>query len=93
MSVIIDVEIDNHSLEEIAEWIVKNEGRCQNCNRLYHKEDIRSYNHDGGFKITGFEKKQWVYMCCPNCEIDMKIAAVISNILIEGLKNEEHVTE
>jgi len=29
---------------------------------------ILQYNHDGGYKVDGFEKPQWLYVVCPNCD-------------------------
>ena len=88
MDVIIGIEIDNHSLAELGEWVVESEGKCFDCKTPYKVTDVKSYDHEGAYTITGFEKKQWVYIECNKCKIDMKIAVVIQKILLELQKCE-----
>jgi len=28
---------------------------------------IKYYNHEDGWKVFGFQKKQWLYRVCPKC--------------------------
>lgn len=34
---------------------------------------IKSYDHDGGYTVEGFEKKQWLYVTCKSCGYDWSV--------------------
>jgi len=40
--------------------------KCKHCGEPLGR--IRAYEHDGGWKVDGFDRKQWLYTICPNCE-------------------------
>ena len=31
---------------------------------------IHSYDHDGGWSVQGYDRKQWLYVTCPKCCFD-----------------------
>ena len=45
----------------------------------WHQEPIalptklKSYDHDGGYVVEGFEKKQWLYLTCESWGYDWSI--------------------
>ena len=84
VDLLINIDLNNHSLEEIAQWVVESKAKCM-CGSFYSKEEIKSYDHEGGYIITGFEKKQWVYFLCTNCDSDTKIATIIHKTLRESV--------
>ena len=42
---------------------------CGVCNPLVDLANLpfQGYEHDGGVQVKGFDKKQWVYVTCPQC--------------------------
>jgi len=47
---------------------------CKFCRREYPSRKIsldglkvEHYDHDGGWPVRGFAKKQWLYVVCPGC--------------------------
>lgn len=41
---------------------------CRWCNYQGLKTlQIKSYDHDGGWTVDGFDHKQWLYIVCPKC--------------------------
>ena len=43
--------------------------RCKWCGYYgLQNEPFQFYDHDGGEKVNGFDKKQWLYIECPNCQ-------------------------
>ncbi len=41
---------------------------CYSCN-LPLPEQIEHVDHDGGWLVEGFEKRQWLHVDCPNCKV------------------------
>lgn len=61
------MEVEGLTLDEIEKKIRKAHGKCYKCKREIKYGTIRSYDHEGGIKVKGFRKKQWVYFLCPYC--------------------------
>ena len=41
--------------------------RCSSCQRPARKEQIELYDHDGGYLVSGFASRQWLYFTCSTC--------------------------
>lgn len=41
---------------------------CHACGANIIGEAVHHYEHDGGWKVPGFEKRQWLYVVCPKCQ-------------------------
>lgn len=72
------VELDDFEIVQIKrgeltlddfESILKNEGvRCRMCVESPKLvRDIEHYPHGAGWKVKGFDRKQWLYVVCPDC--------------------------
>lgn len=46
--------------------------RCPDCNRRL-ADHLEYYDHDGGWTVRSFDKKQWLYLHCPRCNYDWAI--------------------
>jgi len=40
---------------------------CKFCTKSLTKQPITHYNHDDGWTVTGFERKQWLGIKCIKC--------------------------
>jgi hypothetical protein len=40
---------------------------CGWCQTDLSGVPIEHYDHDGGYEVPGYEKKQWLYITCPKC--------------------------
>lgn len=69
-----------YSLREIEDIVMRNMGKYLCCERLIRKNSIRSYDHEGGIEVIGFDKKQWVYFHCNKCDHNSSLNKVIHNI-------------
>lgn len=55
----------NYTLQELDEDVKKKEPDCRFCDGMLGA--VESYDHDGGLKIEGYVKRQWVYWICMKC--------------------------
>lgn len=57
--------------------------RCRFCGQdkpdgtrigtLLDRQGIKYYDHDGGYEVAGFVKRQWLYVTCPVCQHDWSL--------------------
>lgn len=73
------------TLKEISEWVDEQKIPCDCATRKNIKGDvilqgsnIKSYNHDGGWRIEGCLRLQWVYVHCPTCSYDWALWKLIN---------------
>jgi len=70
----------NTTLQEIATAIIQKDGRCVNCGHPFDLEDIKTFDHEGGIVVKGYDKKQWVYFHCKKCEYDSALWKITNKI-------------
>ena len=61
------------SLKDYAEMV---EGKkCRWCGEvlIVEEHDIDYYDHDGGWSVRGFDKKQWLSVHCEKCDYDWSL--------------------
>ena len=73
------------TLEQIAEWVDKQKIPCDCAWRKNIKGDvilsgsnIKSYDHDGGWRIEGYPELQWVYVHCTACGYDWALHKLVN---------------
>ena len=66
------------TIREYAQYALDQEARCWNCRGEVHLEDMRHYEHDGGWDVDGFPERQWLYFECSNgtCRYQTSFAAL-----------------
>lgn len=47
--------------------------KCKFCGTVLNYGCIEYYDHEGGFKVEGFDKKQWLYINCFGCGHDWSL--------------------
>lgn len=52
------------NLREYAERALEKGAKCWSCGGAVSVSDIRHYGHSDGWKVDGFEKRQWLYFEC-----------------------------
>jgi len=57
------------SLEEIEATIYQHIKSCPKCGGQLDY-NAKTYPHEGGIEVEGFDKKQWVYFNCLDCDYD-----------------------
>ncbi len=70
---LVDDINDRKSLKDYAEMV---EGKkCKWCGKVFivDESDIDYYDHDGGWSVKGFDKKQWLSVYCEKCEYDWSL--------------------
>lgn len=40
---------------------------CRHCSTPLPKKEIYHYQHPSGWIVSGYEKKQWLFIVCPKC--------------------------
>lgn len=60
------------SLEDYAKEIKRKECSC-GAKLNIKPTNIQHYDHSNGYEVKDFEKKQWLYVHCGNCEYDWAI--------------------
>ena len=46
-------------------------GQCRFCKfEGLNNEEIRHYDHAGGYKVDGMSARQWLFIVCPQCEYE-----------------------
>ncbi len=55
------------TLLQYARLAFKKGKKCPSCGNELEEENIRHYDHDGGWKVRGFKQKRWLYFECPKC--------------------------
>lgn len=55
------------NLEDYAQLV--KERHCRTCGRKLPAK-IEHYDHEGGWKVDGYDERQWLYVNCPNCGYD-----------------------
>ena len=41
--------------------------KCRWCGTPLEDLPIEHYDHDDGWEVEGFERRQWLYVVCPKC--------------------------
>ena len=73
------------TLQDIANFVVSKKARCT-CGCVWRRTDIRTYDHDGGYPVAGYERKQWIYFHCGACKCDQKLRNILHRIELEESK-------
>ena len=68
------------TLQEIAVAVCQKHGSCVTCGMPFDLDDIKTYDHEGGIAVKGYDKKQWVYLHCKKCEYDSALWKVEQRI-------------
>jgi len=55
--------------QDCAQWVFDRIIRktCKNCQAPLSPKQMMHYDHKSGWEITGYAKKQWVYITCGKC--------------------------
>lgn len=69
-SVLVESECDSYedgprTLQEYAALVGGK--RCRWCKARLRKW-VEHYDHAGGWAVTGFSERQWLYTVCPRCK-------------------------
>ena len=49
-------------------------GQCRFCEfEGLNNEEIKAYDHLGGYKVDGFKKRQWLFIVCPQCQYEFAL--------------------
>lgn len=75
------------SMVQVKGIIDKHEPNCS-CGQVISSWDMKNYEHDGGIAVEWTNKftgksgttKLWIYANCPKCDIDTKLAVLLSQI-------------
>ena len=51
--------------------------KCRWCGKDLGDELLEFYDHDGGFEVEGFDRKQWLYVTCPECEYQWSLSKLL----------------
>lgn len=84
-------------LHEIAEKLTSYNIKCLSCNKEFHQEDIRCYQHRHGIFVKGYDdqydnpQKQWVYFTCSFCMHDSKFNQLVTVIVLESVGDKTSV--
>jgi len=62
----ISLEGKTLSVSGYAAYAIEKGAKCAGCGGTVFISNIRHYDHDGGWKVEGYEKLQWLYFECPN---------------------------
>jgi len=59
------------SLEDYARQVVGK--KCVGCGEPFAQPLIDHYNHDGGWIVYGFSRRQWLSVRCSHCHYDTSL--------------------
>lgn len=59
------------SLKEYAALVSRK--RCRWCGTRL-KKWVEHYDHGGGWEVSGFSQKQWLYTTCPRCKYQWNLS-------------------
>jgi hypothetical protein len=68
------------TLQEIAAAVIQKHGCCASCGEPLDLNDIKTYDHEGGIAVKGYDKKQWVYFHCKKCDYDSALWKIENGI-------------
>jgi len=71
--------LETMDLHQIAN-IIQKAGAKFFCGEPIHAGTVETYDHEGGVKVTGYEKLQWVYFVCPKCGYQMALWKLIHQL-------------
>jgi len=54
-------------LEDYKKLLMVKRAKCKWCGTPLWYCEIEHYDHDDGWEVEGFSKKQWLYVTCPKC--------------------------
>lgn len=63
----VSLETTSHTLEEYRALCKKE--YCKWCGASLPLE-VKHYPHPGGWRVTGMEERQWLYLHCVRCKYD-----------------------
>ena len=46
---------------------------CNICRSDFDKNIFKSYDHENGIHLEGFDKPQWIYKVCPKCGQEVSV--------------------
>lgn len=59
---------------KMIEYSEKIKGKkCRFCRTVLNHENINYYDHEAGWDVEGFKKKQWLYVPCHGCGHDWSL--------------------
>ncbi len=58
------------SMARVARWLAKTGARCSCGSEL---SGVESFDHDGGFEVPGYGRRQWIYSHCEACGRDIAL--------------------
>lgn len=67
---ITDPELAAESMARVTRWLAQTGARCSCGAKL---EGVESFDHDGGFEVPGFGRRQWLYSHCSGCGQDVAL--------------------
>ena len=70
---ITDPALAAESMAKVARWLAQTGARCTCGAEL---SGVASFDHDGGFEVPGFGRRQWLYSRCEACERDIALGKV-----------------
>lgn len=82
-----DQRLGPYSLEEYELMVLNQNAHCVDCKKPIERGSIRSYDHEAGKVVLGFEQKQWVWFQCFNkkCGYQNALAKVLVSILLQKM--------
>lgn len=65
------------TLREYAEYALNRGAKCWCCHGQLKSANIRHYEHDGGWEVDRYAKRQWLFFVCPkySCRYQTSFAA------------------
>jgi len=62
------------NIRELAVQALEKGAKCWSCGGAVRVQDIRHYNHSGGWKVDGFNQLQWLFFECRRCKYQTSFA-------------------
>jgi len=52
----------------LTEYAALVSGKCCRWCGAQLKGQVQHYDHSGGWEVSGFQQRQWLYTTCPRCQ-------------------------
>lgn len=83
-----EIKIENENGELLLDGLYKLLDRhaifCP-CGARFVSDDLKMYDHDDGLVVSGYEKRQWVYLECNSCKYGHSFKNYVLDIIKEVL--------